>query len=266
MYFRILLYIFLINLIIPANLVSQEMTVKGIYQGKNLDVQNPFGPNGIGFCVTKVTVNEEETGDAIKSNAFEIELDRYNFNFGDSIRITFTHIKGCKPTILNLYNIRPRSTFEIVSINYNPQTKQLRWTTRGEISSLPFIVERYRWRKWSKVTEIQGKGHTEKNNSYSAKIETHSGKNKFRIKQTDYSKKSRYSPEVIYRSLQAKVIFSPLKPKKKITFSYTTDYEIYNYYGQLILKGRGKTVDVSKFEKAEYFLNYDNTATSFNKK
>ena len=43
--------------------------LEGNYQGKNLYIQNPFGSNGVGFCVSEVKVNGNITtdinGDAI---------------------------------------------------------------------------------------------------------------------------------------------------------------------------------------------------------
>ncbi len=246
-------------------ILSQQIVVKGIYQGENLDILNPFGPNGIGFCVTKVTVNGVETEDAINSSAFEIDLEPYGFKFRDSINIVITHQKGCKPTVLNLYDLRPKSTFKITTMRYDKANNTIHWTTGDERSSLPFIVEQFKWKKWVKVAEIQGKGTVEKH-SYFAKVEPHSGKNRFRIKQIDFSKKPRYSQEIIYRSLLPTVSFSPAKPKTVIMFSAVTDYEIYNFYGQRLTKGRGKNIDISKFKKGDYFLNYDNTTTFFHKK
>lgn len=250
---------------IPAKLVSQQITVKGIYQGENLDILNPFGPNGIDFCVTKVTVNGEQTEDAINSSAFEVDLEAYNFRFGDSVTVVINHKPACQPTVLNFCDLQPKSTFKVLKLRYDEINKILHWTTQGEISSLAFIVEQFKWKKWVKIAEVQGKGTVQKH-SYSVKFKPHSGKNRVRIKQIDCSKVPRYSQELIYRSLSPTVSFSPAKPKKDIKFSAETDYEIYDFYGQLVLKGRGETVDISKFKKGDYFLNYDKSTAIFHKK
>ena len=48
--------------------------LEGNYQGKNLYIQNPFGSNGVGFCVSEVKVNGNITTDEINSSAFEIDM------------------------------------------------------------------------------------------------------------------------------------------------------------------------------------------------
>ncbi len=261
-YFGLVVCIFMLA---DYQLFAQHTLIKGIYQGENLYVQNPFGPDGVGFCVTKVLVNGQATSDAINSSAFEVDLEVFNFKFGDSLNIDIHHKKGCKPIILNIADINPKSNFNILSISYDKKTSKLNWTSKDEISSLPFIVEQFRWRKWVKVAEVQGKG-TPGQHSYSAKVIPHSGKNRFRVKQIDYSKKPRYSQEIIYRSLSPLISFSPAKPKSIISFSDTTNFEIFDFYGQLLKKGRAKLVNISKLKKGDYFLNYDNSTGMFHKK
>ncbi len=255
-----------ISLIISNKAFAQQSVYKGIYQGENLYVQNPFGPNGIGFCVKKVLVNGKITDDVINSSAFEIDLSVFNFNFRDSVKIVLEHKKNCKPSVLNLVDIQPKSTFKIVSIKFNEKSGTLSWITEGEISSLLFIVELFRWNKWIQMKEkVKGKGN-ERKHKYSMKVPTHSGKNRFRVKQIDASNKPRYSEEVVYNSPAPAVTFSPAKPKTVIKFSATTDFEVFNFYGQLVRKGSGKFVNISDLKKGDYFLHYGNSTGQFHKK
>ncbi len=246
-------------------LFSQKTIIKGIYQGENLYIQNPFGPNGVGFCVTQVSVNGMNTNYSIQSSAFEVDFDIFNFNFGDSLTIELTHKKNCMPIALNLDAIRPRSSFEIVSMRYDPDKQKLTWTTKGEISSIPFIVEQFRWKKWIEVATVAGKG-TVQQHDYSAKVTIHSGKNIFRVKQIDASKQARYSEEIIYHSPLPVVNFSFVKATKIIQFSNATEYGIFNAYGNLLLKGRGKYVDLGELKEGDYFLRYDNDTQTITKK
>ena len=39
------------------SLFSAEITIRGIYQGENIFVNNPIAPSGVGFCVYEVDVN-----------------------------------------------------------------------------------------------------------------------------------------------------------------------------------------------------------------
>jgi len=139
------------------------------------------------------------------------------------------------------------------------------WTTTGESGSLPFIIEQFRWNKWVKVGKVNGKG-TAGTNKYSFKVNPHSGNNRFRIKQIDYTRKPRYSTEVRYRSMLPPVTFQPQKPSTEIVFSRETIYEIYDYYGNLVDKGFSARVDISKLKKGDYFLNYGTKTETFKKR
>lgn len=245
---------------------QQEIKLEGIYQKENLYVFNPFIPTG-GFCVTEVLVNGKTTTDEIASNAFEIDLSIYNLSIGDPLSIVIKHRDNCKPQILNPEAIMPKSTFTIISINVS-KNGTLTWQTVGEIGSLPFIVEQYKWNKWVPVGTVNGVGKPSQN-QYSVKVNFVSGQNRFRVKQVDYTKKPRYSQEVTYFNDIPPVTFKPGnggKTSKEIVFSDFTDYEIYDYFGQLVLKGYGNKVNVEKLKPGTYFINYDVKSEYFEKK
>lgn len=244
---------------------SEEITITGIYQGENLFVMNPFAATGVGFCVYEVTVNGQITTDEINSSAFEIDLSVFQLQIGDKVTIVLKHKEGCVPKILNREVLQSKSTFKVIEIAFDRKTNALRWTSSGEKGSLPFQVEQFKWKKWVNVGTVDGKG-TNGPNEYSVKVNTHSGMNKFRVKQIDFSQKPRYSQEATYRSLDPEITFSPEKPKNEINFSAITDYEVYDYYGRLVTKGRGNKVDISKYKKGDYFINWDNSMGQFSKK
>jgi len=259
--FGILLFlIFIVNTSLAA-----EIKVQGIFQGENLFVMNPFASTGVGFCVFEVTVNGEITTDEINSSAFEIDLSVFSLKIGEKVSIVIKHKDGCKPKVLNAEVLKPKSTYKVQDIIVDRKSNQLRWSTTGEKGSLPYTVEQYKWKKWIKVATIQGKGLSGTHN-YSVSVIPTSGNNKFRVKQMDYSRKPRYSPEVTFRSLDPQVTFSPEKPKNEIVFSAVTNYEIYDFYGRLIKKGSGNKIDLNKLKKGDYFLNFDNEMGKFTKK
>ena len=262
---KVLIIIFLFFFIVSNNFAQKEKHINGVYQGENLFVMNPFASTGVGFCVYEVTVNGEITTDEINSSAFEIDLSVFQLKIGDPVTIIIKHKDKCSPKILNQNVLKSKSTYKVVEIRVDRKNNKLRWTTTDENGSLPFYVEQYKWKKWVRIKKITGKGRKGLN-KYSVSVTPHSGLNKFRVKQIDYSKKPRYSPEATFRSLAPEVTFSPDKPKKDIIFSASTSYEIYNYYGRLITKGIGNKVDVSKLKKGRYFINYDNKMGSFTKK
>lgn len=241
---------------------AQELKLKGIYQGSNLYVMNPFSSSGVGFCIQEVKINDQISTDEIASSAFEIDLSQYHFKTGDPIEIKISHKSGCTPKILNPNVVQAKSTFDITKIEVGSD-KLLRWTTTKEAGSLDFIIEQFRWNKWIKLGTVKGKG-TGSIHPYTFKITPHSGQNKFRVKQIDYTKKPRYSKDAIYRATLAAVTYK--KSSNTITFSVKTMYEIYNYYGNIVMKGHAESIDISKLSAGDYFLNYDNKMDTFRKK
>jgi len=265
----IIFYLFFLAAVGWSKDAEKQIVLKGIYQGENIYVMNPFAPMGMGFCVLEVRVNDQITTDEINSSAFEIDLSIYNFKIGDSVEIIIKHRSGCKPKVLNPEVILPRPTFNIESIKIDPKQSRLIWITSQELGSLPFIVEQYKWNKWSKIGTVKGKG-TPDLHSYSYPINFHSGLNRFRVRQIDnFTKRSRFSPVITYMSKKPSVIFKPGNGRHvvdKIIFSEPTSYEIYDYYGRLKKRGYGKEVDVRNLSKGSYFLNYDNKTAIFYKK
>lgn len=261
------LYTVIIIISLITNTVSAQIEVNGIYRGENIYVLNPLALGGVGFCVYEVTVNGDITTDEINSNAFEIDLSSFNFKHGDQVKIKLQHKHGCTPKILNPEVLQPKSTYILQSISVSSKG-YLTWSTKEEKGSIPFIVEQYRWNKWIRIGTINGKGEPKLNRYYKS-VNFHSGTNKFRVKQVDYTRKARVSKSAEYRNLAAPITFIPGNGKKtrdNIVFSSKTKYEIYNHYGTLVKRGTAKTVNVSKLKEGNYFLNYDNSTAGFVKK
>lgn len=265
--YRKTLILLLLAMIFAIPLNAQEVEIKGIYRGENLYVLNPFALGGVGFCVYEVTVNGQTTTDEVNSNAFEVDLSVFGLKHSDPVHVVLFHRFGCEPKFLNPEVLEAKSTYNLESISVSSKG-YLTWTTTGEKGSLPFIVEQYRWNKWMRIGTVQGKG-AEGRNTYYKSVDFHSGTNKFRVKQVDYTKKANISKSAEYRNLAPSVSFTPGnggKTRDKLVFSAETNYEIYNHYGTLIKRGKAKTVDVSGLDDGNYFLNYDNSTASFVKR
>lgn len=241
------------------------IVLEGHYQGKNLYVQNPFAGAGVGFCVFEVTVNGEVTTDEINSSAFEIDFANFQFQLGTPLIVKIKHKDDCKPKVLNPEVLKPKSTFDIVSMNATKEG-DFKWKSSNETGKLTYIVEQFRWNKWVKVGEVEGIG-TAGENDYTFKVDPHSGENQIRVKQVDYSGKPRYSQSVKFMSAAEKITFSPIKVATDIKFTAETLFEIFDSYGNIVKKGYGNTVDVSNLSKGIYYINYDNsTGETFVKK
>lgn len=244
--------------------IAGQIIIDGNFQGKNLYVQNPFASNGVGFCVQQVLINDKVSTDEINSSAFEIDFASYQLKVGDKVVVKILHKDECKPKVLNPEVLKPKSTFEIVSMKMESDGNFV-FVTQQESGKLPFVVEQFRWNKWIKVAEIQGKG-TPSKNTYSTKVNLHSGENKIRVKQTDFSGNPRPSEAFKTRSSSQELTFSPLKVSDMLNFSAETLYEIYDSYGNLVKKGEGNNVEVSALKKGIYYLNFDNKTDKFVKK
>jgi hypothetical protein len=256
-----------ISLLLTANIgySQSRLTVEGNYQGKNLYVQNPFASNNVGFCTIKVTVNGKTTSDEINSSAYEIDLSLFNLKVGDALTVVIEHKVDCTPKVLNAEVLKPKATGEVSEMSVDPSGK-LSWKTKGENGKLAFIIEQYIWNKWVTVGEVDGIG-TPTENSYDFQLDPHSGQNKVRVKQVDYTGKPNVSIAKTFTDPNIKPIdFNPKTVKDKITFTGKTRYEIYDSYGNIVKKGYGDMVDCSNLKKGAYYINYDSKDSQFVKK
>src|SRR5687767_7570800 len=105
---RLCLYLICFLFSISSSFSQGVIVLEGNYQGKTLYVQNPFGPGGVGFCVTEVKVNGNITTDETNSSAFEIDLKAQKLNPGDKIEVKIFHKDGCKPKVLNPEVLKPK--------------------------------------------------------------------------------------------------------------------------------------------------------------
>jgi hypothetical protein len=238
------------------------LVVEGKYQQKNLFIQNGFSSSGVGFCAFQVKVNGQITTDEVNSSAFEIDFSPYKFKAGDKITVEIEHKDGCIPKVLNPEALKPKPTFDVVSISINNDA-MLSWTSKNEVGSLPFVIEQFKWNKWVYVGEINGEG-TPTAHDYKFKVIPHSGENKFRVKQVGFSVAPRYSDAVIYNSLMERPSYQV--DKNMINFNNETSYEVYDYYGNVVKKGFGPSCDISTIKRGKYYLCYDNAVTEIEKK
>ncbi len=255
--------IFFILALCVLNANSQEIVLNGTFQGDNLFVKNPFSPSGVGFCVYEVDVNGLTSTDEINSSAFEIDLSVYGFKIGQEVNVEIKYKENCLPIVLNPEVLNARATFELTSIEV--KSNKLIWSTIKEAGRLPFVVEQFRWNKWIEVGKITGKGVSSKS-SYESPVRLHSGENRFRVKQTDYRGKPKYSKEITITTEKPQVTFMPNRVDDVLTFTASTMYEIYDEYGGIVFKGYGDNVKVSGLQKGKYYLNYDNKLGTFLKK
>ena len=243
---------------------SGVILIEGKYQSKNLYIQNEYASSGVGYCTYEVRINGLVTTDEVNSNAFEIDFSQFNLKPGTEVTVEIKYKDGCRPKVLNPQALKPKPTFEIISMEVDKNVL-LKWTTQNENGALPFIVEQFKWNKWIPVGEVQGVGSSD-NNEYSYQIIPHSGENQFRVKQMGYMTQPKYSKPVKYYATAPQITCTSSKKLDEIFFSGETMYEVYDYYGTIIKKGYGKKLSVSNIPKGDYYLCYDNSTMEFKKK
>jgi hypothetical protein len=243
---------------------AQTLVLEGNYTGKNLYVQNPFSSDGVGFCITEVEVNGKTTATNTTTSAFEIKLDF--LKVGTPVKIVIHHKEGCHPKVLNtpMHGNGNNTSISFSSISLD-STGLLQWNTENEYGKLPFLVEQYRWNKWIKVGEVDGLG-TSGQNHYSFQVKFHPGENKFRIKQIDLIRKPRISKPISIVIGNEPIGCFDLTEGEEIAFSEVTLYEIYDAFGNILMKGESDKVDIRKLKKGAYYLNYGNQSRKFLKK
>jgi hypothetical protein len=257
----------LIAVFIPfAGLFANEaLLVEGKYQNKNIYVQNSFSSNGVGFCAYEVYVNEQRTTDEVASSAFEIDLRPFNLKLDDKVEIKIYHKDGCEPKVLNPEALKPRPTFTTKSINIS-NTGLITWTTSGEAGALPFVIEQFRWNKWVYLGEVQGLGSAG-DHTYTFQANPHSGENTFRVKQVGFGKEVKYSPEIKFTPKdKAKLTYTLSPDSKQVTISGESLYEMFDAYGNVVLKGYGSKIDLVGFAKGTYWFCYDDEVKPINLK
>jgi hypothetical protein len=246
------------------NMISAKagiLTLTGVYQGKNLYVQNPFTGNQKDFCANEVFVNDVKVMTNIQSSAFEIDLSHLKVQ--DPVTIKITHKNDCKPKILNPQVIKATSAFQYSS--FNVDKAHLIWSTKGEKPGGKFYVEHFLYNSWVTIKELPAKGGVIINN-YDVKSFHNSDLNKYRVKYAEPDGQVFYSQIVEFKSDLEKVTFYPTRVSDKVTLSRDADYEILDAYGTVVIKGRGKEIDLAGKTSGVYYLNVDNQTNKIYKK
>ncbi len=234
---------------------AEVVVISGVYQGKDVYVKNPTTSSGVGYCIFEVLVNNQITSDEVNSSAFAIDLGAWGLKLGDPVEVVLRCKEKCDVKIINPEVIYPNSTFEVTSMQVSP-AGLLKWATKAESATLPYVIEQFKWNRWIKIGETMGSGKSDFN-EYSFQASLHSGTNTFRVYQIDH-KGQRTSQEVKIDHSAAPVTIAKTTITNTLEFSAETDYEIYSEYGSLVKAGRGQKVDATKFFKGKYYVSFDN--------
>lgn len=242
---------------------ASVLIIEGKFQNKNIYVHNGFGIAGVGYCVKEVKVNGQITTDETNSSSFEIDLRALQLQYGEKVTIEIIHSEGCVPKVLNMEDLKPKPSFEILMMDLSP-AGELKWTTKNEKGVLPYVIEQFKWNKWVPVGEVDGAG-TPEQHEYSFKVAMHSGQNKYRVKQKGFNSFVKVSKDVTTVSTVNRPSYAIPKDNSSIDFTEETNFEVYDAYGIIVKKGYGKRIAIENLGKGLYYLCYDNTLSEFTK-
>lgn len=251
------------SLLIASTVKAGILTLSGVYQGKNLYVQNPFTGNMKDFCTNDVYVNDKLVMSNVQSSAYEIDLSHLKEQ--DPVTVKITHKDDCKPKILNPQVIKATSSFAFAS--FQVEKDKIVWVTKGEKMNGRHFVEHFVNNSWIIVKEVAGKSSAIINTYHEPASSHHSGLNKYRIKYLESDGQVFYSQVVEFVSDLPPVEFYPKRVTDKIYLTpREADYELLDAYGNVVRKGRGKEINMSDLTTGVYYLNVDNKTHKLFKK
>lgn len=256
-------------LIMFYNLYSspdESMVFRGVYQGKDLFILNPMLEPGTKYCINNIYINGDKYDLELLTSAFRISLDYMGLKYGEAYEVVINYKDNCMPTLVNPEVLRPLSTFIVtdVRLGFN---NQLIFSTTQESGKLNFIVEEYRWDRWVEAAEIAGKGGPS-DNTYTVQVYPFSGENRYRIYQMDHLYNKNYSEEFVveYKIDPVDILTNLRRVRREIEFTRHTKYAIINEFGEEVLSGYDKVIDVSDLSSGNYFLKYENDFEEFRKR
>ena len=89
-----------------------NITISGVYTGKNLRVSNPVCEDGMGLTVLKVRVNEEIVPFLIDGNEIVIDFNIAGISVGSKIIITIESDEFTRPVVLNPNDLESYNSFD----------------------------------------------------------------------------------------------------------------------------------------------------------
>ncbi|RED94361.1 hypothetical protein [Marinoscillum furvescens] len=226
----------------------------GVYQGKSLFVQNPFDRESNSFCISAISINGKPQPYNYRLSAIKLDFDGVSKN--SPVNIKITHREGCTPIIINRDAITYHTTFSFQEISVTDSV--LVWQTRGERANSTYVLEHYEGGIWLEQDTIQAEG-TFGGAMYVHFPEIQEGANKLRLKYIFPGGNYLYSREIDFHHYPEPVTFKPFVAERELILSRSARYEVFDAGGDLVLTGKGATVDVSNLPRGEYVIYFNNT-------
>lgn len=244
-----------------SSLIAGRIELKGIYQGKNLFIENKLISKKQ-YCVTNVYVNDKHVLDHPKKSIIEIDLS--SFKKGEHLKIRVYHREGCKPEMMNP-RVLSENQFEFIRLDVTAD--EIHWESQGELEIGKYIVQQKLNNKWQDIKYVKGNSYST-DNSYTVIADHTAGLNEYRVKYRGTGGFVKYSEEKTFSSNKSVVSFYPTRVTDVITFvsddQRSVNYTVYSLQGRKLITGSGVNINCQGLSKGEYYkLYYDNKESSF---
>lgn len=259
LYMRAILFILLLAITASSGSLAEELILSGVYQGKDVYVQNPYSPADKSFCTDHVYVNDKEIISNPNTSGFIIKLSHLKIN--EKVVIRIIHKPGCIPRIVNPDVIKPVSDFTFISAQANRNA--ISWHSSGELPGGKFIIERKLPESdWKELIMVPGKGSILSGN-YELPVDHKGGENVYRIRFEGPDEKIVYSNVFSFNYKEEPITFFPYKATGRITLSRTAEYLITDKDGIKYLEGKNDIINVVNLPEGEYILHIQNREEPF---
>lgn len=235
-----------------------DIEIAGVYQGKNVYVQNPFASNMTDYCTREVFVNDKLIMSDVKSSAYEIDLSHLRVN--EPIVLRISHRSDCQPKVLNPQVLKVKTNFSFSGVNITKE--KISWSSQNELPKGRYFVERFEYNVWKVVAEKYSEGSSR----YEIDVHHHTGDNKYRVKYFDEKGIIVYSNVIDYLNEEAPVTFYPQRVTDRLYLTRQADYEILDQYGNVLSTGFKNEINLKEAQSGLYYLNVDNKTHKFYKK
>lgn len=111
-----------------------NITISGIYTGKNLRISNPVTEDGMGLTVLKVRVNEEIVPFIMDENEIIIDFRIAGIQVGSKIIITIESDEFTQPIVLNPNDLESFNSFDDFKANKTGAHRESDKTIKPEIN------------------------------------------------------------------------------------------------------------------------------------
>ena len=239
-----------------SNTVHAQQTLElgGLYQGENLLVVNDPSADGVGFCCYEVRVNGLLTADAVNSHAFEVDLGALGLTLGKGLSVRLKHRSGCVPRVLNPEVIQPIPGFQLVSFEASP-SGEVSWVTADEHGRMPFVLQQFKWGKWVDVVRLDGRGGPQEQ-TYSTVIQPTQGENLLRLTHLAPDGTLEVKGEARFDGDVPEVTMSYSARSQVVTFSKSTQYELVDEFGTVVLRGVGTQATLRYLSRGDYLRQF----------